>query len=69
MYEGDGAATVVILGSEGCRLGPSLDINVTITFIAVASEDPDSWDDIISYWPLGSRVVGCLQRGDQKAQC
>lgn len=42
---------VVILDERSCRLGTSLDADSAVTLMAVASEDPCSWDEIVSYWP------------------
>jgi len=41
---------VVILQQHACRLGVSLDEDAATTLIAVASEDPNCWDDIAAYW-------------------
>ncbi len=45
------SALVIVLENECCRMGASLDSDVAMTFIAVASEDPKCWDDVIGYWP------------------
>ncbi len=42
---------VVILDKRSCRLGASVDADSAVTLMAVASEDPASWDEIVSYWP------------------
>ena len=42
---------VVLLDERSCRLAASLDADSAVTLIAVASEDPSSWDEIVSYWP------------------
>jgi hypothetical protein len=42
---------VVLLDERSCRLAASLDADTAVTLIAVASEDPSSWDEIVSYWP------------------
>jgi hypothetical protein len=41
---------VVILERDACRLGMALDEDATVTLIAVASEDPSCWDDIVASW-------------------
>ncbi len=41
---------VVILERDFCHLGTSLDADAAMTVIAVASEDPACWDDIVAYW-------------------
>jgi hypothetical protein len=43
--------TVVIRDDEVCRLGAARDTDTAVTLIAVASEDPNSWEDAIGYWP------------------
>ncbi|MDB2687159.1 hypothetical protein N9Y42_08085 [Mariniblastus sp.] len=48
---------VVIMDRESCRLG-LLDEDVAMTLIAVASEDPADWSEMLAYWPrYTSRVV------------
>ena len=48
---------VVIMDRESCRLG-LLDEDVAMTVIAVASEDPADWSEMLAYWPrYTSRVV------------
>ena len=48
---------VVISDHESCRLG-LLDEDVAMTLIAVASEDPADWSEMLAYWPrYTSRVV------------
>ena len=48
---------VVIMDRESCRLG-LLDEDVATTLIAVASEDPVDWSEMLAYWPrYSSRVV------------
>ena len=48
---------VVIMDRESCRLG-LLDEDVATTLIAVASEDPADWSEMLAYWPrYSSRVV------------
>jgi len=42
---------VVLLDERSCRLAASLDADSAVTLIAIASEDPSSWDEIVSYWP------------------
>jgi predicted metalloprotease with PDZ domain len=42
---------VALLDERSCRLAASLDADSAVTLIAVASEDPSSWDEIVSYWP------------------
>ena len=45
------SVAMVVCDSEQCRLGTSLDVDLALTFIAVASEDPHVWNDILGYWP------------------
>ena len=48
---------VVVLDCKSCRLG-LLDEDVATTLIAVASEDPADWSEMLSYWPrYTSRAV------------
>ena len=48
---------VLVLDSESCRLG-LLNEDIATTLIAVASEDPENWDEMLAYWPrYTSRVV------------
>ncbi len=42
---------VVIVEEDGCRLGVSLDEESALTLVAVASEDPMCWDDVVACWP------------------
>lgn len=42
---------VAIVDQDGCRLGVSLDEDVALTLVAVASEDPACWDDVADFWP------------------
>lgn len=42
---------VVIVEEDGCRLGVSLGEEEALTLVAVASEDPRCWDDVVAYWP------------------
>lgn len=42
---------VVIVEEDGCRLGVSLNEEQALTLVAVASEDPMCWDDVVDYWP------------------
>lgn len=42
---------VAILSDDSCQLGARLDSDVALTLIAVASEDPNCWDDVIAWWP------------------
>jgi hypothetical protein len=42
---------VALLDERSCRLAASLDADSAVTLIAVASEDPSSWDEMVSYWP------------------
>lgn len=48
---------VVVLDHEGCRSG-TLDDDTATTLIAVASEDPADWSEMVNYWPrYTTRVV------------
>ena len=48
---------VLVLDSESCRLG-LLNEDVATTLVAVASEDPADWNEMLAYWPrYTSRVV------------
>lgn len=51
MTENDENVTVVIREGEHCRLGTALDSDTALTLIAVASEDPSCWEDMVAYWP------------------
>lgn len=51
MDENHDIVAVVIRDREDCRLGLSLDTDAAMTLIAVASEDPSCWEDVIGYWP------------------
>lgn len=42
---------VVIVEEDGYRLGETLDEEAALTLVAVASEDPVCWDDVVAYWP------------------
>lgn len=42
---------VVIVEEDGCRLGISLDEEEALTLVAVTSEDPTCWGDVVAYWP------------------
>ena len=47
----------VIIDRESCRRG-LLDEDIAMTLIAVASEDPVDWNEMLAYWPrYSSRVV------------
>ena len=50
MTENHDIVTVVIRDDEVCRLGAALDTDTAMTLIAVASEDPSCWEDMIAYW-------------------
>lgn len=41
---------VVIVEEDGCLLGVSLGEEEALTLVAVASEDPMCWDDVVAYW-------------------
>lgn len=45
------SVVVVILEEDGCLLGVSLGEDEALTLVAVASEDPVCWDDVVAYWP------------------
>ena len=45
------SVVVVIVAEDGCRLGISLCEEEALTLVAVASEDPRCWDDMVAYWP------------------
>ena len=48
---------VVILDRENCRLG-MLNEDIATTLVAVCSEDPVDWNEMLSYWPrYTTRVV------------
>jgi hypothetical protein len=51
MSEEQITAAVAIVDDGTCRLGSRLDADVAMTLIAVASEDPNCWDDVIALWP------------------
>ena len=51
MTEEHDRVTVVIRDDEACRLGAALDTDTAMTLIAVASEDPSGWEDVLGYWP------------------
>lgn len=51
MTENHDVVTVVIRDGEDCRLGASLDTDTAMTLIAVASEDPGYWEEVVGYWP------------------
>lgn len=42
---------VVIVEEHSCRLGMSLCEEEALTLVAVASEDPMCWEDVVAYWP------------------
>ncbi len=53
----DPSICVAVFDSAGCRCG-LLDEDTAITLIAVASEDPLDWDEMMAYWPrYTTRVV------------
>lgn len=48
---------VVIIDPDGCKSG-MLSEDVAMTLIAVASEDPANWDEMVAFWPrYVTRVV------------
>ncbi len=51
--------TVVIRDDDVCRLGAVLDTDTAMTLIAVASEDPSCWEEMIGYWPRYRTPVVC----------
>jgi len=51
MAENHDIVAAVIRDREDYRLGVSLDTDTVMTLIAVASEDPSCWEDVIGYWP------------------
>ncbi len=51
MTEEHDRVTVVIRDDAVCRLGAALDTDTAMTLIAVASEDPSCWEDVLGYWP------------------
>ncbi|TVS18630.1 MAG: hypothetical protein EA424_10470 [Planctomycetaceae bacterium] len=59
MSEDHGLVTVVIRDGQACRLGASLDTDTALTLIAVASEDPSCWEDLVGYWPRYRTPVVC----------
>ena len=53
----DQLVQVVVLDCDSCRLG-AVNEDVATTLIAVASEDPADWSEMLAYWPrYTSRVV------------
>jgi len=42
---------VLLIDHDTCLLIPAGDQDVALTLIAVASEDPQSWDDFAQFWP------------------
>jgi hypothetical protein len=42
---------VVILDRDEARSGSGLEFDTALTLVAVASEDPACWDDIVALWP------------------
>jgi hypothetical protein len=42
---------VVIVDSHNCLWGHGLDEDAAITLIAIASEDPTSWEEMVACWP------------------
>ncbi|MBS0264619.1 MAG: hypothetical protein JSS02_21975 [Planctomycetes bacterium] len=42
---------VVIVAEEGCLCGESFSEDEALTLVAVASEDPACWDDVVACWP------------------
>jgi hypothetical protein len=59
MTEDDDLVTVVIRDGQACRLGASLDTDTAMTLLAIASEDPNSWEDMVGYWPRYQTPVVC----------
>ena len=63
------SVTVVIRDDEVCRRGDVLDTDTAMTLIAVASEDPSCWEEMIGYWPRyrtpwsASSLTVCRSRG------
>jgi hypothetical protein len=42
---------VLIVAEEGCFCGVSFSEDEALTLVAVASEDPACWDDVVACWP------------------
>ena len=42
---------VAVIEQDGCRLDMSCDEDSAVTLMAVVSEDPANWADIVAYWP------------------
>jgi hypothetical protein len=59
MTEEHDLVTVAIGDGRKCRLGVSLDTDTAITLIAVASEDPSCWEEMVGYWPRYRTPVVC----------
>lgn len=51
MMEDDAAVTVAICEAGVWHLGTALDADTALTLLALASEDPSCWDDMVSCWP------------------
>ena len=51
MTEEHDRVTVAIRDDQVCRLGAALDTDTAMTLLAVASEDPSCWEDVLGYWP------------------
>ncbi len=49
--EEDANVTVVVRDGEEYRIGTSLYEDLSLTLIAVVSEDPESWEEMAAYWP------------------
>ncbi len=44
-------SAALLIDRDACWLSAAVDEDVALTLIAVASEDPASWDEIAGYWP------------------
>lgn len=56
-------ATVAIRDDECWRIGHCLDIDVAITLMGVASEDPKDWDEMVGCWPRYRTPAVCRKLG------
>ena len=59
MSEENQPAAVAVLDADGCHFIRSVDPDTALTLIAVASEDPHSWDEMVDYWPRYRTPVVC----------
>ena len=59
-YPSDEAPIVVVLRDrQSIRLATHLDEDTATTLIAVISEDPASWEEIVAYWPRYATPAVC----------